>query len=111
MLDEADIYLSTSLFEGTSNSIMEGMNADLPIIATNVGDNGYLVEHEVNGLLCEVGDFKRISQYLIRLVKNVEERIVKGKQSKQKLLKDYSMEQFRQRYIAVIEGGFNKSID
>ena len=111
LLDEADIYLSTSLFEGTSNSIMEGMNADLPIIATNVGDNGYLVEHEVNGLLCEVGDFKRISQYLIRLVKNVEERIVKGKQSKQKLLKDYSMEQFRQRYIAVIEGGFNKSID
>lgn len=52
MLDKADIYLSTSLFEGTSNSIMEAMNADLPIVATNVGDNGLLVKNEINGFLC-----------------------------------------------------------
>ena len=55
-LSKADIYLSTSLFEGTSNSIMEGMNADLPIIATNVGDNAYLVEEGKNGHLTEKKD-------------------------------------------------------
>lgn len=110
LLDEADIYMSTSLFEGTSNSIMEGMNADLPIVATSVGDNEYLVEHGVNGLLCEVGDFKGISRCLIKLVENVEERISMGKQSKQKLQKHYSMEQFSQRYIALIEGRFNENV-
>lgn len=46
LLDQADIYISTSLFEGTSNSIMEAMNADLPIVATNVGDNGQLVQNQ-----------------------------------------------------------------
>ena len=31
----ADIYISTSLFEGTSNSIMEALNWSLPVVATN----------------------------------------------------------------------------
>ena len=103
LLDEADIYLSTSLFEGTSNSIMEGMNADLPIIATNVGDNGYLVEHGANGLLGGIKDYKTISEYLIRLTKNTEERVAMGKLSKLKLLQGYSMDIFRERYVSLIE--------
>lgn len=43
---DADIYLSTSLFEGTSNSIMEGMNANLPVVCTDVGDNYCLVKEK-----------------------------------------------------------------
>jgi glycosyltransferase involved in cell wall biosynthesis len=48
ILNECDIYLSTSLFEGLSNSIMEAMVAGLPVIATDVGDNKYLVKDGFN---------------------------------------------------------------
>jgi len=51
ILNEADAYISTSLVEGMSNSIMEAMACGLPIISTNVGGakelingNGYVID-------------------------------------------------------------------
>lgn len=102
LLDQADIYISTSLFEGTSNSIMEAMNADLPIVATNVGDNGQLVQNEKNGFLSKEKDWKGISSLLARLVNDEELRLNMGKQSKLFLFTNYSVEKFRELYFAVL---------
>ena len=60
ILKSCDIYLSTSLFEGLSNSIMEAMVAGLPIIATNVGDNQYLVKESYNGFIVPCKDINAI---------------------------------------------------
>ena len=102
LLEEAHIYLSTSLFEGTSNSIMEGMNANLPIVATNVGDNYKLVRHNLNGFLCEKQSEKEIAFYLEKLVSDTELRKKMGKQSKNLLEEEYSMEKFREKYIELL---------
>lgn len=98
LLDEADIYLSTSLFEGTSNSIMEGMNADLPIVATCVGDNGHLVHDGENGYLCAMRDWKALAERLSVLIQNNHLRKVMGERSKKILCEGYSMEKFRASY-------------
>lgn len=103
LLNGADIYLSTSLFEGTSNSIMEGMNADMPVVCTNVGDNGYLVENGKNGFLAEIADYKKLSESLLRLLNDDELRISMGKQSKEHLQNVYSVEIFRNRYQAILK--------
>lgn len=103
LLDEADIYLSTSLFEGTSNSIMEGMNANLPIVATNVGDNDRLVEPKKNGYLHPIMDYSGISKSLILLCKDIELRKVMGIASNTILREEYSTETFRKRYNTIIE--------
>lgn len=102
LLDQADIYLSTSLFEGTSNSIMEGMNANLPIVATNVGDNDKLVQNNYNGFLCEKLNFKEIASCLERLVSDANLRRKMGYQSKKLLQSEYSVNTFRQKYINLI---------
>lgn len=102
LLNQADIYLSTSLFEGTSNSIMEGMNANLPIVATNVGDNDKLVHNNSNGFLCEKLNFKEIASCLEKLVSDIELRKKMGYQSKKLLQSEYSIEKFRQKYINLI---------
>lgn len=99
LLDNADIYLSTSLFEGTSNSIMEAMNADLPIVATNVGDNSQLVRNNVNGFLCDKKDWENIATKLEFLVKNDNLRKKNGEESKRLLRANYSMDKFRQSYV------------
>ena len=103
LLNEADIYLSTSLFEGTSNAIMEGMNANMPIVCTNVGDNGYLVENGKNGFLTAIGDYKKLSENLLKLLENEDLRRAMGKQSKKHLLDDYSVEIFRNRYDTILK--------
>lgn len=102
LLDQADIYISTSLFEGTSNSIMEAMNADLPIVATNVGDNGKLVQNQKNGFVTNKKDWKDIASKLAILIDNEKLSLNMGKQSKLFLSNKYSVEQFRKSYLSVL---------
>ena len=102
-LNKADIYLSTSLFEGTSNSIMEGMNANLPIVATNVGDNSCLVKDGENGFLAEKRDIDSLAHNLMTLIMNKNMRQQFGKRSKETLYDNYSLNTFQDRYIQTIK--------
>lgn len=47
----ADIYVLTSIWEEWSNTIMEAMASGVPVIATNVGGNPYLVKNKEMGFL------------------------------------------------------------
>jgi len=102
LLIEADIYLSTSLFEGTSNAIMEAMNACLPIVATNVGDNSRLVFEGKNGCLHNVGDFKAIAKSLKILTNDYNKRIEFGLESNRMLRENYSHQKFKNEYLNLI---------
>lgn len=100
---DADIYLSTSLFEGTSNSIMEALNWSLPVVATNVGDNDHLVIDGVNGMLHTIGDAKGMALSLANLIENTEIRKKYGIASNKNLRENYSIEIFEERYLKLIE--------
>lgn len=99
---DADIYLSTSLFEGTSNSIMEAMDASLPIVATNVGDNNRLVFPDENGYLTEIHDIDKIAEYIVKLSMSLELRNNFGMNSNKILSKDYSFKSFKQHYTDLL---------
>lgn len=104
LLHDADIYLSTSLFEGTSNAIMEAMDESLPIVATDAGDNRQLVKNELNGYICNVGDSQDIATRLNALIEDPSLRNVMGLTSNQILRESYSETIFKERYIHLIEG-------
>lgn len=101
ILKSADIYLSTSLFEGTSNSIMEAMNWSIPIVATNVGDNDRLIHNGVNGFLTKIRDNKALSQNIITLLDNDNLRIEMGIKGNE-LLHQYSEEHFEEEYLKLL---------
>lgn len=102
LLQRASIYLSTSLFEGTSNSIMEGMNANLPIVATDVGDNFKLVRDRVNGYIETMGEVDAIAKAIVTLYHDSDLRNRMAKAGKQNLIENYSVEIFRKRYMELI---------
>lgn len=102
LLDESDVYLTTSAYEGTSNSIMEAMNASLPIVATNVGDNDRIIIDGVNGFLHKVGDYTRIAESVSILVKDHKLRCEFGSRGNEMLEKNYSFERFKESYIQLI---------
>jgi len=102
-LDKSHIYLSTSLFEGTSNSIMEAMNYKLPIVATDVGDNYKLVHQNFNGFLTKIGSHIELSQYLFELIKNEKLRQEFGDNSFQILNNNHSSHKFINNYLNLIK--------
>lgn len=102
ILKSSDIYLSSSLFEGTSNSIMEAMNWSIPIIATNVGDNDQLVINDWNGKLTPIGDYEALASGLIVLLEDEQLRIDMGLRGN-KHLHHYSVERFEENYSKLLE--------
>ncbi len=106
LLKKADIYLSTSIFEGTSNSVMEAMNWSIPVVATNVGDNEYLIKNNYSGFLCSIGDVEGLANALASLIKNHDLRNEMGKNGNNLLKEKFSETIFEQRYLQLLETGY-----
>ncbi len=100
--ERADIFLSTSLFEGFSNVIMEAMEFSLPVVATNVGDNNVLIQDGISGFITPVKDVNTISQKLLLLVEDFDLRVQMGEKGYQHLKENYSIEKFSKQHISLI---------
>ncbi len=99
ILKKCNIYLSTSLYEGLSNSIMEAMVSGLPVIATNVGDNGYLIKDSFNGFLVPCGEINMIAEKLEYLINSENVRNAFGNNGHQIIQNEFSEEKFTEYYF------------
>ncbi|EPY7710145.1 glycosyltransferase family 4 protein [Bacillus pacificus] len=91
-LAESDVFILTTNYEGLPISIIEAMQQSLPIIATNVGGVGELVEHGKNGFLIAKQDVKGVVKYLEKFN---EDRILAkqmGKVSRRKYEESFDLE-------------------
>jgi len=104
ILRESDIFLSTSLFEGVSNAIMEAMVAGLPIVATEVGDNKYLVKNSFNGYLVPCKNLGLLVQKLGYLCESNEKRNIFGRNSRAIIEKDFSKAKLVENYVNLFLG-------
>jgi glycosyltransferase involved in cell wall biosynthesis len=101
ILKNSDIFLSTSLFEGVSNSIMEALVAGLPVVATNVGDNSYLVKNGHNGYLVPCKDVDTIVDKLEYLSGSQEVRNEFGKNSIEVVETEFSKTRLLDSYLSL----------
>jgi len=84
------------------------MEFSLPVVATNVGDNKYLVLEGESGFLLPVGDTAGISDKLKWLIENPDKRKEFGIKSYLHLKNNFSEEEFTKKYITLIEGLCNE---
>ena len=91
ILSQGDIFLLSSRSEGVSNAILEAMNAGVPVVATDVGDNNIMIEHGKSGFLEKVGDAMGLAGAVIKLIQDQEQRNSFGESGKRILAKEYSM--------------------
>ena len=101
--NESDIYISTSRFEGMSNTIMEAMSHGLPVICTKAGDSDQLVTNEVNGMICEIDNHQNIANQILRLIESDKERYSYGIESLNKIKQSFTPESISIEYIKLIE--------
>ncbi|KFD40919.1 hypothetical protein HY02_04290 [Peptococcaceae bacterium SCADC1_2_3] len=73
-LTAADIYVSTSLSDGTSVSLLEAMGCELVPVVTDIPANQDWIKQGVNGFLVPIRDHNALANKIIYLLENEEKR-------------------------------------
>jgi len=102
-LSQMTIGVITSDSEGLSNAIMEYMCAGLPVVATDVGGNSELVNQGTTGLLVPPNDEVSLADAIMKLTKSPGEMARMGKNGRDVIRKDFSIEKMLQETARVYE--------
>jgi glycosyltransferase involved in cell wall biosynthesis len=100
---EADVLVLTSDWEGTPNVVLEAMASGLPVVATEVGGVGDLVEDGRTGFLVPRGDGDRLFSALHQLVSNPPLRRQMGQNGRARVLERHSIVSLPQQLAALYE--------
>ena len=69
-LPALDVFVLSSLTEGTPMALLEAMAAGIPVIATSVGGVPNVIENGVNGILTNAADSKALADKIMTLMHN-----------------------------------------
>jgi sugar transferase (PEP-CTERM/EpsH1 system associated) len=93
-----DIFVSTSVREGMSNTILEAMAARRPVVATLVGGTAELVDDGITGSLVPSGDAERLAAALRRLLAEPALCRRMGTAGRERVLREFSLERMVEQY-------------
>jgi glycosyltransferase involved in cell wall biosynthesis len=103
LLEQANIFILSSNYEGLPISIIEAMAAKLPIIATNVGGVNELVEDNKNGFLTHRKDYDELATKIQSLIDNPELCKKMGQASYEKYESDFTISAMLNKTFKVYE--------
>lgn len=109
LMREFDLFVLPSLNEGTSNTILEAMATGLPVVATDVGGNGELVGHDINGYLVPAADADAMAGAIRRYVRHAELRRRHGEAGRASALASFSIHRMVSEYTAAYDWAFARA--
>jgi len=87
-----DVYVMPSVKEGFPFAVLEAMQANLPIIATNVGGIPEMITNNKSGLLVDPADSKILANSIISLLENQDLAKKLGNQAKIQVHEKFSFD-------------------
>lgn len=102
ILQDSDIYVSTSYSESFPDAVREGMLASLPVIVTDVGGTRELVEIGKNGYLFKPGDLLTLEGHLKELLLDNNLRKEMGKSGKYIIDNKFSTKSYAREFEQMI---------
>lgn len=106
-LQISDILIHSSMGEGCSNAILEGMKYGLPIIATAVGGTPEIVT-PANALLFSYGDQTALESHLETLISNTNLLIGMGNESHWRVSDLYAVDRMIEKYETIVSAIVNE---
>jgi glycosyltransferase involved in cell wall biosynthesis len=79
----ADIYVSTSLSDGASNALFEGMSCELAPVVTDIPANRCWIKDGENGFLFKSGDYLALAEKINCLLGDKDKRKLFGKKCRE----------------------------
>ena len=102
-LNNLDIYIQTSISEGSPLTIKEAMASSLIVVSSNVGGIKSLIKNNIDGFLAknnDTDDFVKIILKIINMKKDKKNEMrVKARES---VLNKYSPEKIAEKYFKYI---------
>ncbi|HRD92090.1 TIGR03088 family PEP-CTERM/XrtA system glycosyltransferase [Accumulibacter sp.] len=98
-----DCFVLPSLAEGISNTILEAMASGLPVIATDVGGNGELLEAGRTGELVPAADVEAMAQQIAAHALDADRSRAAGEAGRALVERRFSMEAMRERHQALYD--------
>lgn len=102
-LNQSDIMLSAPRIDNMPVSVLEGFNAGLLVISSNVGGVSYMIEDEVNGLLFESNNSMALAEKMMWALSHQDESHNMIDNAKE-VVKLYSWECVREKIFELYNG-------
>jgi len=104
---EADIFITTSVSDGTPVSVLEAMASGLPCIATSVGGIPEWIDNGITGLLVRPGSSEQVADAILSLARDPVLRKRLGDAARDVIVRngqwDTLMAQAEKDYLALVE--------
>ncbi len=92
VMQAADIFVMSSLWEGLPLVLLEAMAASLPTVAFAIPGIDEVVEAEVHGLKVPVGDSRELADGLAELLASEDHRLTMGKAARDLISSQYNFQ-------------------
>jgi L-malate glycosyltransferase len=90
--------------EGFSNALLEAMAMGLPVVATRVGGNVEMIDHDRTGLLVSPGQPEELAGAFIRLIENPRHATQLGEHASNHVRSQYGMPRMLEAVERLYEG-------
>jgi glycosyltransferase involved in cell wall biosynthesis len=87
----ADLFVFPSRFEGMPNALLEAMGYGLPVIATAVQGVDEIIRDGENGIIIPLDDPEALSDAILRLLNDPDERRRLGRAAQETIEKEYTL--------------------
>jgi len=98
LLPHVDCFFQPSLWEAMSVVILEAMAAGKPIVATRVGENSKVIEHDRDGLLVNPCAVDQMAAALQRLIRETATRDRLGREARRKFEETFTADRMARKY-------------
>jgi len=96
-----DVTVLPSLFEGTPNVLLESMACGVPVVATDVSDNAYVVKNGETGYLVSVGDDAALAESVLRILRDDDLREKMSRGSYDRIETEFSLKRLVDKMLLV----------
>lgn len=102
-LQQADVFVLSSLSEGISNAVLEAMSCGVPVVTTDCGGMREAVSDGVEGFVVPVRDPESMAEALGRLINDPELRRRMGEAARQRVLQEFTLERQIDQWMELFE--------
>lgn len=98
LLRGAGFFVSSSLTEGISLTLLEAMAIGLPIVATAVGGNPEIILPEETGYLCPSADHEALADAIIKLCREPQRWLTMGRAGRERVVANFDVRRMSHDY-------------